>query len=253
MDTTFETDKESIMEINKESNIETNRETNMDKIIKTNIDSNKETNTDTYQETNTDTNSDINCSEDTPFKCPVNGTLTCVKSQVECDCPQNWIKCDYMKYCVPEVKPWMCPTFQKINCARKYGENYILFPDGICRLKDDPPPSQIVCPIGKVLCANLSCVDNHYLCPNSTETPAGAYRCVNQDVKKDSQECASTITCPDKDQVVCYNGDYVKNEILCPPIECSNDKPCNNGVRIMANCGDQYSLFQDRFCRKKCT
>lgn len=168
MDTTFETDKESIMEINKESNIETNRETNMDKIIKTNIDSNKETNTDTYQETNTDTNSDINCSEDTPFKCPVNGTLTCVKSQVECDCPQNWIKCDYMKYCVPEVKPWMCPTFQKINCARKYGENYILFPDGICRLKDDPPPSQIVCPIGKVLCANLSCVDNHYLCPNST-------------------------------------------------------------------------------------
>ena len=119
-----------------------------------------------------------------------------------------------MKYCVPEVKPWMCPTFQKINCARKYGENYILFPDGICRLKDDPPPSQIVCPIGKVLCANLSCVDNHYLCPNSTETPAGAYRCVNQDVKKDSQECASTITCPDKDQVVCYNGDYVKNEIL---------------------------------------
>ena len=155
-----------------------------------------------------------------------------------------------MKYCVPEDKPWMCPTFQKINCARKYGENYILFPDGICRLKDDPPPSQIVCPIGKVLCANLSCVDNHYLCPNSTETPAGTYRCVNQDVKKDSQECASTITCPDKDQVVCYNGDYVKNEILCPPIECSNDKPCNNGVRIMANCGDQYSLCQDRFCRK---
>ena len=27
----------------------------------------------------------------------------------------------------------------------------------------------------------------------------------------------------------------------------------NNGVRIMANCGDQYSLCQDRFCRKKCT
>ena len=120
-----------------------------------------------------------------------------------------------MKYCVPEDKPWMCPTFQKINCARKYGENYILFPDGICRLKDDPPPSQIVCPIGKVLCANLSCIDNHYLCPNSTETPAGTQRCINQDVKKDSQECASTITCLDKDQVVCYNGDYVKNEILC--------------------------------------
>ena len=254
-ETNIETDKEYIIEINKESNIEIN----IDTTKKTNIDSNKETNIDTNidtnQEVNINTNIDITCSEDTPFRCPVNGTVTCVKSQVECDCPQNWIKCNYMKYCVPEDKPWMCPNYKKRNCAKLNNNNpdYILFPDGICRHKDQSQPSQIVCPNGKVLCANLSCVDNHYLCPNSTETPQGFYRCVNQDIKKEANECPSTITCPDKDQVVCYNGNCVKNEILCPPIECPDNKPCDNSVKVDVACGDNYLLCNERFCRNKCT
>jgi len=164
-----------------------------------------------------------------------------------------------MKYCVPEDKPWMYINYPKRNCSKLRNNNpdYILFPDGLCRKKDQSQPSQIVCPIGKVLCANLSCVDNHYLCPNSTEADAPPtitlYRCVNQDLVKDVKECPSTITCPDKDQVVCYSGDCVKNEILCPPIECPDNKPCNNSVKIDVPCGDEYSLCKDGFCREYCT
>ena len=33
-----------------------------------------------------------NCDIDTPFKCRVNGIETCVKSQIDCDCPIGYIK-----------------------------------------------------------------------------------------------------------------------------------------------------------------
>ena len=130
-----------------------------------------------------------------------------------------------MKYCVPEDRPWMCTNFKPREC-QKLNENWEYFPDGICRDKNSLQPSQIVCPIGKVLCANLSCADNHYLCPNSTETPSGKIRCVNQQVTKNVYELISAITCPDKDQVLCNDGNCVENEIYCQPIKkCPDNYP----------------------------
>ena len=202
------------------------------------------------------------CPKDTPFKCPVNGVETCVKSQIECDCLPGWIRCDYMKYCVPGDKPWMCPDYKRRRCEQ-IDQSWGYFADGICRDKNYVQPTQIVCPFGKVLCADLTCKDNHYLCPNSTETPLGRTRCVDQQVTKYAYECASTITCPDKDQVVCSDGTCVENEIFCAPIrECPYYYPhlCNNNVCV-ANatdcmegiaCGDGNSLCYDYICRERC-
>jgi hypothetical protein len=202
------------------------------------------------------------CPKEKPFKCPVNGVETCVKSQIECDCPEGWIRCDYMKYCVPAERPWMCPDYKLRRC-QQINSNWGYFADGICRDKNYVQPTQIVCPFGKVLCADLTCKDEHILCPNSTETPLGRTRCVDQQVTKYAYECASTITCPNKDQVVCSDGACVENEIFCAPIrECPYYYPhlCNNNVCV-ANatdcmegiaCGDGNSLCYDYICRERC-
>ena len=202
------------------------------------------------------------CPHEEPFKCPVNGVETCVKSQIECDCPPGWIKCDYMKYCVPGNRPWMCPDYKLRRC-QQINSNWGYFADGICRDKNYVQPTQIVCPFGKVLCADLTCMDNHYLCPISTRTPLGKTRCVDQQVTKYAYECTSTITCPNKEQVVCSDGTCVENEIFCAPIrECPYYYPhlCTNNVCVAKAtdcmegiaCGDGYSLCYDYICRERC-
>ena len=80
---------------------------------------------------------DNGCSSDEPFKCLVNETIQCVASQTDCDCPSKYVKCTKTNYCVPENNTDMC--------------------------SDITIPNQKVCPIGKVLCADLSCRDNYYL------------------------------------------------------------------------------------------
>ena len=202
------------------------------------------------------------CPKDTPFKCPVNGVETCVKSQIECDCPAGWIRCDYMKYCVPGDRPWMCPDY-KVRRCQQINSGWGYFADGICRDKNYVQPTQIVCPFNYVLCADLTCKENHYLCPNSTETPLGKTRCVDQQVTKYAYECASTITCPDKDQVVCSDGTCVENEVFCNPIRecpyyyphlCSNNVCVANATDCMEGiaCGDGLSLCYDYICRERC-
>ena len=90
-----------------------------------------------------------------PFKYKVNGTKMCVKSQIDCDCPLRYIKCDYMSYCVPETRPDICQIYNYRTCSR-ISKNYIFFDDGIYRDKSLRNPSQRVCPYGKVLCYDLS-------------------------------------------------------------------------------------------------
>ena len=167
-----------------------------------------------------------------------------------------------MKYCVPEDRPWMCTNFKPREC-QKLNENWEYFPDGICRDKNYIQPSQIVCPIGKVLCADLSCSDNHYLCPNSTETPSENIRCVNQEVTQYAYECTSTVTCPDRDQAFCTVGYCVDNEVFCQPLKkCPDTYPyrCNNNACVVkaedcigdVACGDGSSLCYDGICKERC-
>ena len=72
-------------------------------------------------------------------------------------------------------------------------------------------PSQIVCPIGYVLCPDLICRKNHELYERSEYLASSKKKCVNKVNNIDATKCSSTISCPSPDQVVC-NGEYIKNE-----------------------------------------
>ena len=202
-----------------------------------------------------------NCSESTPFNCTVKGKYTCVKSQVYCDCPEGFIKCDIMNYCVPEDRPDMCPYFfeRYFYCKEKHlTENY----DGVCR-EEDSGPNQRVCPIGKVLCADLSCRDNYKQCVVTDVQPYDKNRCIGQQLVTLAEECPSSITCESKDEFVCPTGKCVKNELECPSLSnCDEDYPylCQNNVCAIdfkscpeaISCGENKLMCPDNICREKC-
>ena len=201
--------------------------------------------------------------KDKPFWCPVNGEEQCVKSQTDCDCPEGFIKCDIMKYCVPEKRPDMCAFFIVNNkLCSKYG-NFKMFDDGICRPADSHFPNQRVCPIGQVLCADLSCRDNYNDCVVTPECPYNKYRCIGQSIVDSAELCPSTYSCENEDYVVCPDGTCVSNEIYCKTLNrcfgefsyrCQNNvcavnyESCNQGVA----CGQKYSLCSDGVCRLNC-
>ena len=204
------------------------------------------------------------CKEDKtkPFWCSVNGTYTCTNSQVNCDCPKGYIKCKIQNYCVPEDRPDMCTSYSTQKCT---GSGIVKHEDGFCRSKDYRMPSQRVCPIGKVLCADLSCRDNYDECVVSDVRPANQFRCVGQQLVTNFLSCPSTFTCANEGDVVCPNLECVENEIMCPGIETecnTEDKPylcqnleCAEDYKSCAQtiaCANIYSLCTDGFCRETC-
>ena len=204
------------------------------------------------------------CPEKTPFYCKVNKKEQCVESQTECDCPSGYIRCKYMKYCVPEDRPDMCADFSKISnttCQRMKQFNK-LCNDGICRLDKNLSPSQIVCPIGKVLCADLSCRDNYDECAVSDFCAEGEIRCPDQSCVADYTECPSTVSCQNK-KFVCPDNSCVDNEIECDGLpNCSGDEPyrCHDNLCVKDQyscvnnvaCGQKMALCNDLICRISC-
>ena len=200
------------------------------------------------------------CDKSTPFKCKVNGIEQCVKSQTDCDCPEGYFKCDYMHYCVPEKRKDMCLTFLNRACR---GEGLQLYKDGVCRASGYANPNQIVCPIGKVLCADLTCQDNYNLCPISQKKINSKKRCVDQTLVNDLSLCPSTIHCKNPNDVVCNNGNCVDNEIKCAALkECPLNYPylCSNNecaeslsdCSLRVSCGENKFLCSDFICREIC-
>ena len=203
------------------------------------------------------------CPEETPFSCRVNNFPKCVKSQIDCDCPFGFVRCNYMKYCVPSDRLDMCANFSQISeqSCQKLKQFNQLCTDGICRLTKDLSPTQIVCPIGKVLCADLSCRDSYYDCETSNFCE-GKFRCPDQSCVDDYKDCPSTISCQNKNYV-CPDGTCVDSEIECEPLPvCSGDEPyrCHDNLCVKDKyscpknvaCGQRLALCQDLICRTNC-
>ena len=209
------------------------------------------------------------CKEDKnkPFYCKVNGTYTCTRSQIDCDCPSGYIRCAIQKYCVPENRSDMCATVRSNDnyCKINYGSQYKMFKDGYCRRNDYRMPNQRVCPIGQVLCADLTCRNNYDECVVSDLRTGGQVRCVGQQLVSDVALCPNTITCARESDVVCPNGKCVDSELYCDPLpslcndeekpyHCQNDmcatdyRSCSDGIA----CGHQWSLCEDQICRETC-
>ena len=205
-----------------------------------------------------------NCPKEKPFYCNQNGEETCVESQTECDCPQGYYRCDYMKYCVPNDRKDMCANYKDIsnNTCKKLKQYKYLCEDGICRLGQNLSPTQKVCPIGMVLCADLSCRNNYDECAVSDYCEEGEFRCGDQSCVNDYIECPSTISCQNK-KYVCPDGTCVDNEVECKALPtCSGEEPyrcqdnlCakdkNSCVKNIA-CGQRMALCQDLICRTTC-
>ena len=200
-------------------------------------------------------------SAEKPFKCKVNKTETCTASQTDCDCPDGYHKCEIMNYCVPNDKQYMCPKFKNLYlfCLTN---NMVYNIDGICR-KEKIGPNQRVCPIGKVLCADLSCRDSYDDCYVTDKKNPLLQRCIGQQIVTSATLCPSTITCSSESEVVCPTGECVSNEIYCPALnKCNNDYPylCQNNVCAKdydkcppsISCGENKLLCSDNICREKC-
>ena len=202
-----------------------------------------------------------NCSNSTPFNCTVKGEYTCVESRTYCDCPPGYKKCSIMNYCVPEDRTDMCPLFKRVYFVCKDNgliENY----DGICR-KENSGPNQRVCPIGKVLCADLSCRDSYDQCIITEVRPSNKQRCIGQQIVVNAEDCPSSITCSSKNEFVCPTGECVSNEIYCPSVrKCNENYPylCENNncakdfesCASSISCGTNKLLCSDNICRERC-
>ena len=197
-----------------------------------------------------------------PFKCKVRGKETCVASQTDCDCPVGYKKCEIMNFCYKEGREDMCPYFKRRTCKDKFR----IYLDGLCRPNTYHGPNQRVCPIGQVLCADLSCRNNYDECEEAgiPYDDGSQQRCIGQALVPNVVNCPSTYVCPNKDDVVCSNGECVSNEIECPALQKCNDpaKPyrCQNNdckesyehCTLAPACGDDNSLCSDNVCRDEC-
>ena len=221
------------------------------------------------QNGNIATEDSSNCPDSNkPFYCKVNGASTCVASQIDCDCPSGYVKCNYMKYCVKSDREDMCPDFHitDIMC-QKLGSEYKRFNDGICRNNDTGRlPNQRVCPSGTVLCPDLSCRKSHGECMTSEKCGILETRCADQSCVPIAAYCPSTVTCSDATHVVCPDLTCVANEKDCKELpECDSETPylCGNSrdQKCVADykqcpkttsCGNGKQLCEDLSCKENC-
>ena len=157
----------------------------------------------------------------------------------------------------------MCPYFKRRTCKTS---GFRIYLDGLCRSNTYHGPNQRVCPIGQVLCADLSCRNNYDECEEAgiPYDDGSQQRCIGQALVPNVVNCPSTYVCPNIDDVVCSNGECVSNEIECPALQKCNDpaKPyrCQNNdckesyehCTQPAACGQYQSLCSDNVCRDKC-
>ena len=196
-----------------------------------------------------------------PFRCK--GTDECVDSMTKC-VPEGAGSCKYMNALYPLGKHALCSYYLPLDCKRKYPNYKILCNDGICRKAKTLQPNQRVCPIGKVLCLDLTCKDKLEDCYNDWEECSDTQvRCPDQSCVDDQKYCPTTITCSDPNQVVCPDGTCVDNEIYCAKLKtCPEETPylcTENSCAVDAKscphsvaCGHGKSLCSDLICRETC-
>ena len=203
--------------------------------------------------------------EEKPFVCN-NDPNTCVDSMTKCEYDESdiWTKCSYMNTSIPKDKLYLCPYYLPIDCKRKYPSYRIICNDGICRTKKNLQPNQRVCPIGKVLCVDLTCKDSVDQCYNDYPQCGNTQiRCPDQSCVDDQKNCPTTITCSDPKHFVCPDGTCVVNEIYCSKLKtCPEETPylCTDNSCATAPencphtvaCGHGKSLCSDLICRDTC-
>ena len=125
-------------------------------------------------------------------------------------------------------------------------------------------PSQIVCPIGTVLCHDLTCRDSLSQCyTDYPECGNNQYRCRDQSCVDDIANCPSTLKCSDS-QMVCPDGKCVWSVLDCGRLKiCPESEPflcldysCAKNAESCTHftaCGHGKLLCSDTHeCRESC-
>jgi hypothetical protein len=196
-----------------------------------------------------------------PFSCNVNKVQSCVKSQIECDCPDGKVKCVLTGACVDNED--YCPFNMPIDCANLYPQTPYFCPDGICRKNAQTCYSMRACPIGFTLCPDLSCRKDLSQCSKINLCDKSSIKCLDQSCVKDQKDCPNLVTCPKQGQLVCPDGSCVDNEVNCKPLQVCNAPnsilcPNNTCVSKIENCpksiscGHSKALCDDLVCRETC-
>ena len=206
------------------------------------------------------------CPDEAPFYCAtVQGSTDkeCVSSMIKCACPEGYTKCGWMNYCIPDAEVEnMCPFGLPVNC-KKYPGYTKKCKDEICRARLELAPSQRVCPVGYVLCPDLTCQTDHSKCLIYPACPDDQVQCVDQSCASDASKCPTTITCTDPSQVACPDGTCVDNEVECQALpKCADPTPflCANNACSSSysecpksiSCGHTFALCSDMICRNDC-
>jgi len=198
-----------------------------------------------------------------PISCLVNKQTACVASQVFCDCPDKYIKCDYMNTCVPEDKDYLCSFNLELNCLKQFPGKPYFCPDGICRATAQDCPAQRVCPLGYNLCPDLSCQKDRANCSNYEDCTGNQIKCPDQTCVNNQKDCPSIITCSKPGQFVCPDGRCVSTDLECNPIPVCNapnnilcpSNSCSNSITNCPKsvaCGHGKSLCSDINCKDSC-
>ena len=95
--------------------------------------------------------------------------------------------------------------------------------DGLYNKEDARLPNQVVCPLGKVLCPDLTCEDNYCESPLYPVLTAKV-RCAEQTQANTNFDCQANISFSNPDDIVCPDGTCVENEIMCKPLKECPDK-----------------------------
>ena len=224
-----------------------------------------------YKDTRKYDESIKNCKDLTkPFYCRgLDGVLQCQKSTTDCACSTGFSSCSTKlphRYCIKQsIASVSCPFFLPVRCTN-YGLDFKQCSDGICRKNLADTPSRRVCPLGSVLCPNLTCRNSLSECDEVVPCPLNSITCADMSCVDDISKCNSSVTCKGSNKVVCPDGECVDNEMYCKKLPTCNDSAfpylCSNNLcvkdkiqcteKLKFTCGQEKALCSDRKCYSTC-
>ena len=181
-----------------------------------------------------------------PFKCNVNGEPKCVNDTKECDCPNQYQKCNGM--CVPPSLNY-CENPIKSNCKTLLLGNFPNYTnikecnDGSCSI-DNKCPNNITCPIGYIKCMN-KCILLGSSCSIDSSSCLNEFKCWDGSCVDSLDKCPNRITCQNVNQYVCPDNSCVDEESKCyQPIQREKEKG------EIFQCDDMTWVTDSKFCKK---
>ena len=209
---------------------------------------------------------DSSCPTENPLSCSINGTKTCVKSYLNCDCPIGFIKC--RGACIKESMKKAYCNIPVVNCSSILNKKAFSCPDDMsCRFDNNSLNcgAKMVCPLGYIKCG-ISCIQKNESCNiELPKCPAGQIICWDMTCAVSHLKCPTKKSCifNGSSGFICPDGRCVINEFSClPPPKCDDPTPylcpdyrcvvSNISCQIKISCKNGEALCNNNKCKDNC-